>query len=107
MTGEHLAERLTAAADQLAIVDRDLPGLMVPDGVFGADEAGTPGRVGRELHAHWGALLAARAQEAADAAARLTDLADGVRGTARRYTETDTTAAHHFTSLAGWRDGPA
>lgn len=107
MITDRRAERLHAAADLLSTVDRSLASLTVPAAAFGADESGIAGRVGRELHAHWGAVLAARAQEAADVAVRLTDLADGVRSTAHQYTEADRAAADRFTTLTGWRDGPA
>jgi hypothetical protein len=91
-----LAERLSAAADLLTTVDRSVPGLAVPAGAFGADDAGVPGRIGHELHSHWDAVLAARSQEAADAAARLTDLARSVRETSRDYTDVDGAAAQRF-----------
>jgi len=80
---------LHAAADALATVDRSLPALTVPAGVFAAADEGTPGRLGRQLHAHWSAVLTARAHEAAAAAARLTDLAEALRETERQYAETD------------------
>jgi len=86
---EQLADRLHVAADELAAADRSMSALTVPAGVFAADDAGLPGRVGRQLHAHWSAVLTARAHEAADAAARLTDLAEAIRETKRDYAETD------------------
>jgi hypothetical protein len=91
-----LAERLSAAADLLTTVDRSVPGLAVSAGAFGADDAGVPGRIGHELHTHWGAVLAARSQEAADVASRLTDLAQSVRTTSQDYTHTDEVAARRF-----------
>jgi hypothetical protein len=91
-----LADRLSAAADLVATVDRSVPGLAVPAGAFAADEAGVPGRVGRELHAHWTAVLAARSAEAATTAATLTDLASSVRVTARDYAGTDESAARRL-----------
>jgi hypothetical protein len=91
-----LAERLAAAADLLTTVDRSVPGLAVSAGAFGADDAGMPGRIGHELHTHWGAVLAARSQEAADVAARLTDLAQSVRTTSRDYTDVDEAAGRRF-----------
>ena len=94
-----LADDLVTAADALATVDRRVPDLAVPPGHFGADEGGVPGRVGRQLHAHWDAVLSARAREAGDAAARLQDLASSVRVTARRYTETDEDAARRLEAL--------
>jgi len=86
---EQLADRLHAAADLLATVDRAVPTLTVPAGAFGADDAGVPGRLGRKLHAHWAAVLTARAREAADTAARLADLATALHETERQYAETD------------------
>jgi hypothetical protein len=96
MSTDELADRLAAAADLLSGVDRSLPSLVAPAGAFGADGAGIPGRVSRELHEHWQAVVEARAQEAADAAARLSDLAAGVRTTARDYHQTDESAARRM-----------
>ena len=96
MSTDALADRLTAAADLLTTVDRSVPGLAVPAGAFGADDAGVPGRIGRELHVHWDAVLAARSSEAADVAARLADLAQSVRRTSRDYTEVDEAAGRRF-----------
>ena len=86
---EPVAERLESAADALTTVDRSLSVHAAPPGAFGADDDGVPGRVGRQLHDRWAAVLAARAREAADTARRLTDLAVDVRLTAKAYTETD------------------
>jgi hypothetical protein len=86
---DDLADRLESAADLLSTVDRSVPSLAVPPGVFGADDLGVPGRLGRELHAHWAAVLDARSSEAAQASARLIDLAIGLRKTAQDYAETD------------------
>ena len=96
MSIDPLADRLSAAADLLTTVDRSVPGLAVSAGAFGADDAGVPGRIGHELHAHWEAVLAARSQEAADVAARLTDLAQSVRTTSRDYTDADEAAGRRF-----------
>ncbi|GGK96604.1 type VII secretion target [Mangrovihabitans endophyticus] len=86
---EMLAGQLDATADQLAAVGRTLPGLIPPAAAFGADSSGLPGRVGRRLHDHYGAVLAARAGEATDVAERMTDLATAVRETQRDYEATD------------------
>jgi hypothetical protein len=86
---EHLADRLDNAADILTMVDRSVPGLGVPSSAFAADEAGLPGRIGRELVTHWTAVLDARSREAADAATRLTGLARSLRATSRDYADTD------------------
>ncbi|HEV7963162.1 MAG TPA: hypothetical protein VGP57_11555 [Actinoplanes sp.] len=91
---EQLADRLHAAADLLATVDRAVPTLTIPAGAFGADDAGVPGRLGRKLHTHWSAVLTARAQEAADTAARLTDLATALQKTELQYAETDKSVSH-------------
>ena len=96
MSIDALAERLAAAADLLTSVDRSVPGLAVSAGAFGADDAGVPGRIGRELHTHWDAALAARSAEAADAASRLAELARSVRHTSEDYTEVDETAGRRF-----------
>ena len=95
----NLADDLVTAADVLATVDRRVPDLAVPPAHFGADEGGIPGRVGRQLHAHWEAALSARAGEAGKVAARLQDLASSVRVTARRYAETDEDAARRLEAL--------
>ena len=94
-----VADDLLTAADVLATVDRRLPDLAVSAGHFGADEDGIPGRVGRQLYAHWEAALSARAREAAEVAARVRDLAASVRMTARRYAETDEAAARRLEAL--------
>jgi hypothetical protein len=86
---ERLTDRLHTAADALATVGRSVPVFTVPPGAFAADDGGLPGRVGRRLHTHWSAALAARAREAADASARLTELATALRITEREYTEAD------------------
>jgi hypothetical protein len=86
---EQLTERLHAAADALTTVDRVAPTLAIPAGAFAAEEAGVPGRVGRRLHAHWSAVLTARAREAADAAGRLKELAAALDRTKQDYVETD------------------
>jgi Excreted virulence factor EspC, type VII ESX diderm len=96
VSADKLADRLAAAADLLAGVDRSLPALVAPAGAFGADGAGVPGRVSRALHEHWQAVVGARAGEAADAAARLRDMADQVRATARDYDLSDETAARRI-----------
>jgi uncharacterized protein YukE len=92
-TMDKLADQLDQAADALTTVDRAVPGLAVPAGAFGADDAGTPGRVGRRLHAHWQAVLTARAREAATTAAQLSEMARAVRTTEQSYAETDDSAA--------------
>ncbi|GIM95271.1 hypothetical protein [Paractinoplanes toevensis] len=89
---DHLADRLDRAADTLATVDRRMPALAVAADAFAADDAGVPGRLGRQLHARWAAVLAARAREAGGLAARVSDAAQAVRTTARQYTETDEAA---------------
>jgi hypothetical protein len=91
-----LAIRLDAAVDTLTTVDKQMPGLSVPARAFGAEEIGVPGRVGRELHARWDAVLAARSREAADAAARLADLAAALRTTRQQYADTDETVARRI-----------
>ena len=96
MSTDTLADRLSAAADRLTTVDRLLPGLVAPAGAFGADDAGMPGRVGRELHAHWSAVLAARSEEATEVASRLAELADSVRETAQDYADADEAAGRRL-----------
>jgi hypothetical protein len=90
---EDVAERLESAADVLTTVDRSVPALDVPAGAFGATGVGMPGRVGRQLHAHWRAVLEARAREAADVAARLSEMARASRATQRAYADADEAVA--------------
>lgn len=93
---ERLAEGLHAAADAVTTVDRRITALSISPGAFAAGEAGLPGRLGRQLHAHWSAALAARAEEAAAAAAQLQDLAAAVAQTTETYEQTDQAAATHI-----------
>jgi hypothetical protein len=88
---DRLADRLDQAADTLTTMDRRMPGHLVAAKTFGAAHSGggLPGRLGRELHEHWAAVLEARSREAGGAAARLTDMAQSVRATVRHYDETD------------------
>jgi hypothetical protein len=86
---EKLAERLESAADALTTVDRSLSAHHCSPGALGADDEGVPGRLGRQLHDRWLAVLTARSQEAQEAAAHLTKLAADVRMTGQVYAETD------------------
>lgn len=105
---EALAGRLDAAADVLTTVDRRVPALAIPADAFaGAEPVGLPGRLGAELHAHWSAVLAARAQEASDAAARLSELAVAARTTGRAYTDTDAAGADRIRRSGKDLDGLA
>jgi hypothetical protein len=95
---DRLAERLEEAADALTTMDKRMPGHAVAASAFGAaGSGGVPGRLGRDLHAHWTAVLDARSREAAGAAARLTKIAQSVRTTARHYDETDDLVRHRLT----------
>ncbi|MFC7529491.1 hypothetical protein [Actinoplanes sp. GCM10030250] len=91
-----LADQIDTAAEALATMDRRLPDLAPGAAVFGADEAGRPGRIGRALYAGWTAVLAARAREAANASERLTEIAESVRAGARDYVATDDAVRHRF-----------
>jgi hypothetical protein len=86
---EKLAEGLESAADALTTVDRSLAAHASSPGAFGAQDEGTPGRLGRQLHDRWLEVLAARSEEAAAAAAQLITLAADVRITGKAYAETD------------------
>ncbi|XVV13078.1 hypothetical protein ACQP2X_01605 [Actinoplanes sp. CA-131856] len=86
---DHLAESLDRAADDLRAVERAVAPLTVPPGSFAETAAGLPGRVGRSLHEHWSASVAARAREASSASARLAGMATSVRATRDGYRETD------------------
>jgi hypothetical protein len=94
---DHLADRLDRAADTLGTVDRRMPALAVAADAFAADEAGLPGRLGRQLHARWAAVLESRSREADRLGARLTEAAVAVRATARGYAETDEAARRRLT----------
>jgi hypothetical protein len=91
-----LSDVWDTAADTLNTAGRSLPLLAAPADAFGADDAGRPGRLGRDLHAHWAAVLDARAHEAADTAARLAGTAQALRLAHQRYTETDDLAARRL-----------
>ncbi len=93
---EELAGRLESAADALTTVDRSLSAHACSPGAFSADDEGTPGRLGRQLHERWLQVLAARSQEAVAAAARLTSIAADVRLTGKAYTETDDEVARRI-----------
>ncbi|MFI7602765.1 type VII secretion target [Actinoplanes sp. NPDC049681] len=86
---DQLATSLEAAADALTTVDRSLPAHAASPGAFGVDDEGVPGRIGKQLHDHWRAVLTARSREAAETARHLLDLAADVRMTAKTYAETD------------------
>ncbi|MEU4622478.1 hypothetical protein AB0G04_21235 [Actinoplanes sp. NPDC023801] len=86
---DRVADQIDHAAAALAIMDRRVPELVPGAADFGADDAGRPGRIGRALYAGWSAVLAARAREAADASAKLSEMAHSVRAGARDYNETD------------------
>ena len=86
---EHLALSLESVADALTTVNRSLPAHAAPPGAFGVGEEGVPGRIGKQLHDRWRAVLNARSQEAAETAKHLLDLAADVRMTAKEYAETD------------------
>jgi hypothetical protein len=88
----HLADRLDRAADTLATVDRRMPTLAVGADAFAADVSGMPGRLGRQLHARWAAVLESRSLESGGLAARLSEAAGAVRVTEREYAETDEAA---------------
>ncbi|MEV6631381.1 hypothetical protein AB0M54_11585 [Actinoplanes sp. NPDC051470] len=96
MIADSVATNLSAAASTLSTVDRRLPLLEGSASAFGGDGGGLPGRLGRRLHAHWSAVLEARAREAADTAARLAELAESVRVTQRDYVESDESAARRI-----------
>ncbi|HET9517910.1 MAG TPA: type VII secretion target [Actinoplanes sp.] len=90
---QDLNRRLADAADLFADTARLLRDPGPGPRAFGAEAGGLPGRLGRDLHDAWVAALAARAGEAVDTAARLHELGEAVRLTARRYAESDDRAA--------------
>jgi hypothetical protein len=87
-----LADRLEGAGNRLAagagaLADTD-PGASV----FGADQPGRLGAVGRALHQRCSVALGGREREAAAHGARLVDAADLLRTAASRYESTDADA---------------
>ena len=88
-----LADTLDLGVDALATMEARLARLTVPVSSLAPDESGLPGRLGRSLHTHWTAVLAARSREAASAATRLSELAAAVRTAQDHYTSTDEAAA--------------
>ncbi len=93
---DRLADQIDHAAETLADMDRQVPRLGPDAADFSADDAGRPGRIGRALYAGWTAVLAARAREAADASARLSEMARNVRAGARHYADTDDAVRRRF-----------
>lgn len=80
--------RLRAAAETVA----DVGGGLVdgPSGRdFGADAPGRLGELGRALYGRWLAAADDRRREAADASARLAELAETLRQAAVAYDDTD------------------
>jgi hypothetical protein len=88
---DQLADQLDQAAAALTTMDHRVPRLLPGAGAFGADDTGRPGRLGRQLHETWAAVLQARAEEAAGLSGRLSGLAQSVRSGSRDYAETDET----------------
>lgn len=82
---ESAGNRLTAGAGALADTD---PGARV----FGADQPGRLGVVGRALHQRWSGAIGGREREAAAHGARLVDAADLLRTAASRYESVDADA---------------
>lgn len=93
---DRLADQIDQAAAALTTMDRRVPELLPAADAFGADDTGRPGRLGRQLHESWSAVLRARAEEAAGISARLSDLAHAVRSNSRSYAETDETVQRRF-----------
>jgi hypothetical protein len=83
------AGRLETAAD--AIVDANAT--VVLDGPspadFGAEAPGRLGELGLALHGRWAAALEDRRGEAADAGARLVEVAASLRAASSGYADTD------------------
>lgn len=93
---DRLADQIDHAAAALTTMDRRVPQLLPVADAFGADDTGRPGRLGRQLHDSWTAVLRARAEEAAGISQRLSDLAHAVRSNARDYAETDDMVRRRF-----------
>ncbi len=91
---DEVATRVSAAADAVTGAGARL-GLVGPGpAAFGGDGPGGLGELGRDLHALWGAALAAREREAAGHGARLTDLAGALSVAAQGYRDAEA-GAHH------------
>ncbi|MBB2945094.1 hypothetical protein FB565_004827 [Actinoplanes lutulentus] len=93
---DRLADQIDNAAAVLSTMDRQMPLLAPAAAVFGADDSGRPGRIGRALYAGWTSVLATRAREAAAASVSLSEIAQSVRSGARSYADTDETVRHRF-----------
>ncbi|MFI1994596.1 hypothetical protein [Actinoplanes sp. NPDC020271] len=93
---DRLADQIDQAVAALTTMDRRVPQLLPAAAAFGADDTGRPGRLGRQLHDSWTAVLQARAEEAAGISQRLSDLAQAVRSNSRGYAETDETVRRRF-----------
>jgi hypothetical protein len=89
---DQLADRLARAGERIAAGAGPLTDVDPGAGVFGADQPGRVGDVGRLLHRRWSAALAVRAREAAAHGARLVDSADLLRTAADRYRDTEAAA---------------
>lgn len=82
------ASRLDTAADSLG--DRPASGLDdLAAASFGAEAPGRLGEIGTTLYARLSAALADRRDEAAEFAARLTELAGSLRTASSGYADTD------------------
>lgn len=87
-----LADRLERAGNRLAAGGGALAGTDPGASVFGADQPGRLGAVGRALHQQCSVALGGREREAAAHGARLVDAADLLRAAAARYESTDAEA---------------
>jgi hypothetical protein len=83
------ATRLDEAADTIADAGAAVARDGLSDADFGADAPGWLGELGRSLRLRWTAALDDRRDEAAEAAARLTELAASLRMAPTGYADTD------------------
>lgn len=81
--------RLSAAAESVAEAGNGLAVDGPPGQDFGVDAPGRLGEVGRALYGRWLAAADDRRREAADASARLGELAGSLRRAATAYDDTD------------------
>jgi hypothetical protein len=86
---DQVADRVAAAAEEVAGAGSSLGRHEPGAGAFGGGIPGRLGELGRDLHRTWGAALAAREREAAGHGARLTDLAGALRSAADGYRQVE------------------
>ncbi|OLB78528.1 MAG: hypothetical protein AUI14_12925 [Actinobacteria bacterium 13_2_20CM_2_71_6] len=97
---DEVAGRIASVADEVSGAAPRLGHSRPGPAAFGGDGPGRLGELGRDLHAAWGAALAAREREAAGHGARLTDLAGALRQAAAGYREVEDGAQRRHGAVA-------